>query len=395
MTTETLLPGPAPGPTSFGPASSWASLEKFLADLERADADDLSSLLLTAILDVTEAEAVALVPAGSGAPVVLTDGSGPRSAEVQTIVARLLEVSRGKPATGTLEAEALAGIFRGWGGPIPTSAALVPAGRSRPAWVVAMTFTPDRTLTAGAVGAMGLAVRLLRTRQRSLRAAADLSETLLGVVQGFAAAIDAKDPYTYGHSERVARMARLIGSRMGLTGGVVNDLYLAGLLHDIGKIGVPEEVLRKPSQLTPDEFLQIQAHPVIGERILAGIRQLDHIRPGVRSHHERWDGLGYPDGLLGEDIPLLARVLAVADSCDAMLSARPYRLQLGSLNVEAEMVRGSGSQWDPSVVEGFLACRQEVYAIREVGLGASVCAAINHAVEVAGSSRSGRSYPGA
>src|SRR5439155_8767642 len=144
---------------------------------------------------------------------------------------------------------------------------------------------------------------------------------------------------------------------------VQSDLYLAGLLHDVGKIGIRDDVLQKPGRLTAEETAHIQEHPVIGDRLVCHIKPLQHLRPGVRNHHERWDGRGYPDGLAGEDIPLQARILAVADSCDAMMSARPYRSALPPVRIDAIMLEGAGSQWDPRVVEAFLACRHELYAI--------------------------------
>lgn len=372
--------GPLAGPPP------WARLERLMADLDAADGRDRQTrALLDAVRDLTGADEAVWVPAGDGPPLAAA-GSQLPPADARRVVDRLLEA--GSPADSTLAttefgADALADLFRDQPGPAPTAAVLARVGRSAPAWMAALAFSPDRPLAGDAVGRVRVAARAARGRQQAARAAADLSEALFGVVQGFAAAIDAKDPYTYGHSERVARMATRIGRQMGLPAGTVSNLYLAGLLHDIGKIGVPEAVLRKPGRLTDEEFAQVQAHPVIGDRILAGIRQLAHARPGVRSHHERVDGLGYPDRLAGDAVPLLGRVLAVADTCDAMLSARPYRPPLDPLAVETELARGRGAQWDPAVVDGFFGCRHEIYAIRQTGLGASVYQAVNHAVAAA------------
>ncbi len=368
--------------------AGWARLERFLADLDGADRPDRQArLLLDAVCDLTAADAAALVPL-SADPVVLAGPRRPDQDHARRLVARL--VKAGTPTDSQLAARQVnsaevAAACRGLAGPLPSRVLLVRAGRSKPAWLAVFQFA-DRPFAPGALGAARLTVRALRSRQRSARYTADLSEALFGVVQGFAAAIDAKDPCTAGHSERVARMASRIGKQMGLPAGTVSDLYLAGLLHDIGKIGVPEAILTKPGRLTDAEYLQVQMHPAVGDRILAGIRQLGHVRPGVRSHHERIDGTGYPDRLAGDAIPLLGRVLAVADTCDAMLSARPYRPALDPQVVEAELARGRGTQWDAAAVDGFLGCRQEIYTIRQTGLGSPVHQAIIQAVEKTGGS---------
>ena len=203
-----------------------------------------------------------------------------------------------------------------------------------------------------------------------------LKESLLGMVRCLTAAIDAKDPYTRGHSERVARIAVRLGQQLELAPEVCSDLYLAGLLHDIGKIGIRDAVLQKPGKLTAEEFAHICEHPVIGDRLVANIPALEHLRPGVRHHHERYDGQGYPDRLLGEGIPLQARILAVADSCDALMAARPYRSAVPPQRIDAILADGAGTQWDAAVVEAFLLCRQELYSICERGLGDSVVRAV-------------------
>src|SRR5262249_18047695 len=149
-------------------------------------------------------------------------------------------------------------------------------------------------------------------------------DLLVGLARSLTTAIDAKDNYTYGHSERVARTAVELGRELGLGRDDLGDIYLAGLLHDVGKIGIRDTVLHKPGPLTPEEREHIQQHVTIGYSILADLRQIHNILPGVLYHHERYDGTGYPDGLAGENIPLLARILAVADGYDAMSHPRPY-----------------------------------------------------------------------
>ena len=188
-----------------------------------------------------------------------------------------------------------------------------------------MSLDPDHPLDESDFRIITVIWRLQARNNRNVRLYENLKETLFGVVRCLSTAIDAKDPYTCGHSERVARIAVRIGEEMGLSRGEINDLYLAGLLHDVGKIGIRDEVLFKPGPLTAAEFAHVREHPVTGERIISNVTRLAYLRPAVRGHHERFDGAGYPDGLAGEEIILPARILAVADSCDAMMSARRYR----------------------------------------------------------------------
>ena len=185
----------------------------------------------------------------------------------------------------------------------------------------------------------------------------DLKELLVGLTRALTSALDAKDSHTFGHSERVARIAVELGRELGLSADELNDIYLAGLLHDVGKIGVPDAVLNKPGPLTPEEFEHIKQHTLIGYRILADLRPIRRLLPGVLYHHERYDGKGYPDGLAGENIPLLARVLAVADGYDAMTTARAYREPMSCRRVEqilneAPGCNGTSRWWMPSCAAG-------------------------------------------
>src|SRR5262249_46511397 len=152
----------------------------------------------------------------------------------------------------------------------------------------------------------------------------------------------AKDPYTYGHSERVARIGVELGRELGLGEDDLGDIYLAGLLHDVGKIGIRDDVLNKPDALTEEEQLHIQEHVTIGYSILAELGQIRNLLAGVLYHHERCDGRGYPDGLAGDHIPLLARILAVADGFDAMCHPRPYREAIPYRQVEEILIAGAG-----------------------------------------------------
>lgn len=167
------------------------------------------------------------------------------------------------------------------------------------------------------------------------------------VMQSLAGAIDAKDKYTKGHSQRVAMYAREIAKRYGYDDEKQEDIYFAGMLHDIGKIGIPNEIINKTGKLTDEEYEMIKTHPVIGAEILFNISEIPNIAVGARWHHERYDGKGYPDGLKGKDIPELARIIGVADAYDAMTSKRSYRDVLSQKIVRAEIEKGIGTQFDP------------------------------------------------
>ncbi len=186
------------------------------------------------------------------------------------------------------------------------------------------------------------------------RLISDLEDLFLGTVKSLSSAIDAKSKWTAGHSERVTGYAVKIAKEMGMNGKILKDIELSGLLHDIGKIGTYESILDKPGRLTDEELAIMRQHPVKGAEILASIKQLKDIIPGVKYHHEFYDGKGYPDGLKGEAIPLLARILCVADTVDAMGADRPYRKGRTMDVIIVELKRCSGTQFDPKVVETFL-----------------------------------------
>jgi putative nucleotidyltransferase with HDIG domain len=175
-----------------------------------------------------------------------------------------------------------------------------------------------------------------------------------GLIRSFVNAIDAKSPWTKGHSERVTNYAVATAREMGMDEEDVEKLWTASLLHDIGKIGTYDVILDKPRSLSHEEFNLINLHPSRGEEILKPIKQLQHLLPVIRHHHERVDGKGYPDGLKGEDIPLLARIVCVADSYDSMTSDRPYRPAGIKKYAIAELKRCSGTQFDPVAVKAFL-----------------------------------------
>jgi HD-GYP domain-containing protein (c-di-GMP phosphodiesterase class II) len=179
-----------------------------------------------------------------------------------------------------------------------------------------------------------------------------LEELFLASVQSLAEALEVKDPYTRGHSIRVSHYSVVIAKELGLGGELLRRIELGGHVHDIGKIGVREEVLNKPGKLTDEEYKHIMTHPVVGWRILAPLLgETPEALNIVRSHHERFDGRGIPDGLSGTRIPLEARIAAAADSFDAMASDRPYRPGLSMGDAIAEIVRCRGTQFDPDIVD--------------------------------------------
>jgi len=186
-------------------------------------------------------------------------------------------------------------------------------------------------------------------------------EIFLGTLQALTASIDAKDPYTRGHSERVAVLAAKLAEKVGMSPDHVERIRITGIVHDVGKIGVPEAVLRKTDRLTDAEFALMKQHPEIGYKILQDVPQFSDVLPGVLHHHERWDGNGYPRGLAGDEIPLDARILAIADAFDAMSSDRSYRPAMTRDNVMAEIRRCTGTQFDPSIAPLFLELDLSVY----------------------------------
>ncbi len=174
--------------------------------------------------------------------------------------------------------------------------------------------------------------------------------------------VEAKDPYTRGHSDRVSEYSVLIGKNLGLSEQDLKTLKIGGLFHDIGKIGVPDNILLKTSKLTDDEYSEIKNHPTIGAHILSNATIFKEMLPVVKHHHERYDGNGYPGNLKGSDIPYLARITAIADSFDAMTSKRTYRDSLSLDIVKEEIIKCKGTQFDPEITDVFLDILSEQYA---------------------------------
>jgi HD-GYP domain-containing protein (c-di-GMP phosphodiesterase class II) len=195
--------------------------------------------------------------------------------------------------------------------------------------------------------------------QKALRDGVALrAQTRLALID-LADIVDMRDHYTFEHSKRVAELARATARRLGLDAEELDIIWMAGRVHDVGKIGIKSSVLLKPGRLTDEEFAEMQSHPVVGARLIGNFPQFARGRAYVLHHHERWDGKGYPGKLRGEQIPLGARILAVADAWDAMTSHRAYRKALPPEVVRAELARGRGTQFDPRVLDAFLATLAE------------------------------------
>jgi putative nucleotidyltransferase with HDIG domain len=182
----------------------------------------------------------------------------------------------------------------------------------------------------------------------------DLEKLSLGIIETLARTLEAKDQYTEGHSQRVADYASLIAQELNLSLETIQKIRLASILHDIGKIGIPEQVLRKPAKLSAEEFEYIKSHPTIAARMLEPLDVLKPLVPWIEFHHERYDGKGYPKGIDGNVIPLGAKIISVADSFDAMTSDRPYRTALSQDVAISEIRQNAGTQFDPVVAKTFL-----------------------------------------
>ncbi|MGB9779750.1 MAG: HD-GYP domain-containing protein [Caldanaerobacter sp.] len=189
----------------------------------------------------------------------------------------------------------------------------------------------------------------------------EMQENLRDMENAMISALEAKDVYTQGHSQRVCKLVTQIVLKMGIQGKEAEEIITAARLHDIGKIGIREEILEKPGKLSYQEFAEIMDHPVMGYEIVKKLKVMENVAKIIRHHHERYDGKGYPDGLKGEDIPLGSRIIAVADAFDAMTSKRPYRESpLTIAEAVAELRKNAGVQFDPKVVEAFISIIEDL-----------------------------------
>jgi putative nucleotidyltransferase with HDIG domain len=355
------------GPASGEPAERWDALDRFARDLPRCQGPVArTARFLRAAQAALGADLVYCCSSTGAGPVEVARVDGAIQATppgwCQALVRHALA-----EAPGT-ESQLLRSHWSPparLGCPSPCSLAMVRLSKSRSIWAVALG--PPRQFGPADMTLLVLARHLLANAHRHAQMQGQLRDMIVGLVQGVTTGIDARDHYTAGHSARVARIAARLGEQMGLSAADVGDLHLAGLLHDIGTVGTKDGALQKPGPLTPEEMAQVKEHPILGAAMVAQITPIAHLAPIVRGHHERCDGQGYPDGLAGEDVPLLARVLAVADGCDALMADRPYRAALGPAQIDATLMAGAGSQWDQRIVRHLLACRDDVYALGQPG----------------------------
>lgn len=233
-------------------------------------------------------------------------------------------------------------------------------GTHRSGWILSCNLPNGEEFGTIEANLLNSLATILGTHIRNIDLYEQHADLLIGFVRSLVSTLDARDPYTRGHSERVALIGRRLGEELDLPEEDLHDIYLSGLMHDVGKIGIDDRILRKPGKLTAEEFQKIQEHPMIGYSILKGMKNLHKILPGVRNHHESYNGKGYPDGLAGDEIPLMARILSVADSYDAMGSDRPYRKGLPIAKIEEIFRRGSDEQWDSRVINAYFDARNDI-----------------------------------
>lgn len=362
-----LSPLAGPGAAAADPALLQRA-QRHLSALHRVsellagarDLQELADITLAAILEVTPADRAAVVlrredPDTGGAELAAARARVPEEARFtvsRAVVADVIEkgVSRFAHDVGTDPAAtstpAGSGVRSVMCVPMRTTGAVLGAlyvdtldGRGR--------FSEEDLELLAAVGNQA-GVALHRVRLMS-----ELGQLHLETIRAIAATIDAKDGYTHRHSERVGALARRIAAEIGLGRDEQETAELSALLHDLGKIAVPDSILNKPTQLTSEEFEEMKKHPLHGASILSNIQSsaVTAVIPGVRYHHEWWDGTGYPEGLRGEEIPLLARVLGVADFLDALTSSRSYRDPVATDAAVRLVQEGSGTHFDPAIVD--------------------------------------------
>jgi HD-GYP domain-containing protein (c-di-GMP phosphodiesterase class II) len=319
--------------------------------------------ILKAAFGFASSQALYWVPVRAELPVLIEGESLITDAEARQLVHALNRCPELK-APAPLFFNRVAMTKWGWRFPqVHNLVAFLVTDQGSLGWFIALNKVNRQAFRRGDAALLLPFVAMLELHLRWSHRNKDLKALLVGLTQSLANALDAKDPYTLGHSERVARVAVELGKEMGMRGEELGQVYLAGLLHDVGKIGVQDSILQKRGALTPEEQEQVRQHVLIGYWILAELRPIRHLLPAVLHHHERYDGSGYPAGLSRDKIPLLARVLAVADAYDAMSHQRPYRESLPYHRVEAILIAGAGTQWDKEVVDAFLRCQQRIRAI--------------------------------
>lgn len=361
---------PAPRASSGAPETDQHLLiARLTRRLKISDAPDkFQSLATNALRHALNVSAVAWVPAQHNEPVVVSGEIGGFEGNAYRAIL---------PGENSPQLHIVNHVDSPPGVGLTRFVAVAADSQGSTGWLLAANPLDGRPFAATEVEILQPVASLIATQHNNARLYADLKELLFGVIRALTAAIDAKDPYTSGHSERVARIAVRLAEELGMPANQRSDLYLMGLLHDVGKIGIDDHVLKKTGPLTPDEYRQIQAHVEIGVHILSDLKKLHHLLPGVLHHHESLDGSGYPAGLAGDQIPLEARILAVADSFDAMSSTRPYRRRMTPMQIDDILKKGAGKQWDPKIVAALFGCRMDIEAIRQKGLGESLQLVVN------------------
>ncbi|HBO43568.1 MAG TPA: HD-GYP domain-containing protein [Planctomycetaceae bacterium] len=334
----------------------------------------LGEIALEGLEEVVPAEGLALVllpvvdkdeavsqPARSE-EVLLTRGDCPIDArQLDDLIARLKLHARSRPFVANPP------VTQDPSWPLPQARQLIVVplaeGDNLFGWLAAVNHRRGGEFGTVEANLMNSVATILGIQSGNIELYRQQSEMFAGVVRAMVSAIDAKDPYTRGHSDRVAQASLCLARELGCDQDALNSIYLSGLLHDIGKIGIDDNVLRKPGRLSEQEYEHIKSHVTVGHWILKDLKKMDEVLPVVLYHHEAWAGGGYPRDLQGESIPVTARIVAVADAFDAMSSDRPYRKGLPDEKIDAIFHDGAGKQWDPAVVDVFFRIRD---TLREI-----------------------------
>ncbi|MGQ9503532.1 MAG: HD-GYP domain-containing protein [Thermogutta sp.] len=351
-------------------------LHRLTRDLRLSKSDeDLARTALRWLLEIIPAEGIGLIllPVAQQdgnflgnvrtTPVLLTAGEFPFMAEAFLALAEHFQVRSAKdPVVKNYEEEPYP-----FAGVLLRNIIAVPVleGENLFGYLAAVNHSGDQQFGSMEANLLHSVATIIGVHSGNIDLYRQQAELLAGVVKALTSAIDAKDPYTCGHSDRVARIAVRLAQELGYPPEILSRVYLAGLLHDIGKIGVHDAVLQKPGKLTEREFELIKTHVKTGYRILSGLKQLEDITQVVLHHHEAWNGAGYPEKLAGEAIPQIARIVAVADAYDAMASDRPYRTRMPNAKIDEIIRAGAGQQWDPTVVEAFFRARNDLRQIAD------------------------------
>ncbi|MBN2021868.1 MAG: HD-GYP domain-containing protein [Pirellulales bacterium] len=332
-------------------------------ELGRAALEWLSEVIpargLALLLKAIDATGSSQVPQRRSADVLVSHGECPIDVEG---FQRLIDLLGLRPDSGPFVANPPVTSAPAWPHDAIRQLIIVPLaeGDNVFGWLAAMNHAAGGEFGTVEASLMSSVGTILGIHSGNLDLYRQQSEMFSGVVRALASAIDAKDPYTRGHSDRVARVAVRLARELGWDDKSLGTIYLSGLLHDIGKIGIDDQVLRKPGKLTDEEYEHIKQHVTVGHRILTDLRKMDNILPVVLHHHESWDGSGYPRRLPAEEIPQSARIVAVADAFDAMSSDRPYRKGMPDEKIDAIFHEGRGRQWDPDVVDAFFRVRDDI-----------------------------------